>query len=56
VNSKRWPKVNKKGASEFIEWITSVETQGKIADFGKEEFGQSLFTPDSEQWKAKDSK
>jgi tungstate transport system substrate-binding protein len=39
-------------ANTFIDWLISVETQEKIGQFGKEEFGAPLFTPDSEPWRA----
>jgi tungstate transport system substrate-binding protein len=35
----------------FVEWLTSVETQERIRSFGRDEFGQSLFYPDSEAWR-----
>lgn len=38
-------------AAEFVEWLTSVDTQRKIEAFGVEEFGQPLFYPDSEAWR-----
>ena len=37
-------------AREFVAWLTSVETQQLIADYGLEEFGSPLFYPDSEAW------
>lgn len=40
-------------ASQFIGWLISVPTQEKIAQFGVEEFGQSLFVPDSVFWHSK---
>lgn len=52
VNAAKHPGVNFDLASKFAEWITSVETQQKIADFGKDKFGQSLFYPSSAAWKA----
>jgi tungstate transport system substrate-binding protein len=42
--------INDELAQEFAEWLTSVETQQAIADFGLEQFGQPLFYPDSEEW------
>ncbi len=39
-------------ANRFIEWLISVKTQERIAAFGVEEFGQPLFFPDSEPWRA----
>lgn len=50
VNWEKYPKVNKEGAEEFMSWLTSVETQEKIGEFGKDEYGQALFTPDSKEW------
>lgn len=38
-------------ANQFIDWLISVPTQEMIGEFGKEEFGQSLFVPDSTPWK-----
>lgn len=38
-------------AAEFVEWLTSVETQKMIETFGIDEFGQPLFYPDSEAWR-----
>lgn len=37
-------------ASEFAEWLTSVETQEAIAAFGVDTFGQPLFYPASPNW------
>lgn len=39
-------------ANAFVEWLTSVETQEKISEFGVDKFGQPLFYPDSEAWNA----
>lgn len=52
VNPTRYPDVNYALAMKFIEWLTSVETQEKIKSFGVAEFGQSLFFPNSEVWRA----
>lgn len=38
-------------ANKFIDWIVSLPVQEKIALFGMEEFGESLFVPDSAQWR-----
>jgi tungstate transport system substrate-binding protein len=50
VNPENCPNVNADLGNQFIDWIVSVPTQEKIAAFGQEEFGQSLFTPDSAAW------
>jgi tungstate transport system substrate-binding protein len=52
VNLEKCPTVNAAGAHAFVEWMTSLETQTLISQFGVEEFGQSLFVPDSEAWRA----
>lgn len=54
VNPEKFPKVHKKEAEEFVDWITSYKVQKKIGEFGKEKYGQALFTPQSEEWKAKE--
>lgn len=51
VNPEKCPNVNADLANQFVDWIVSVPTQEMIAAFGQEEFGQSLFTPDSEAWR-----
>jgi tungstate transport system substrate-binding protein len=52
VNPDKHAGINFELATEFAEWITSVETQGLIGDFGMSEFNQSLFYPSSDAWKA----
>lgn len=52
VNPEKHPTVNVDLGTAFIEWLTSIETQRLIGEFGKEEFGEPLFTPDSERWRA----
>ena len=52
VNPKRYSDVNYDLAMKFIEWLTSLETQEKIGSFGVADFGQPLFFPDSEVWRA----
>lgn len=52
VNPELHPSVNATGAEAFINWLTSVETQQLIGQFGVEEFGSSLFIPDSAAWNA----
>ena len=53
VNPNKGPQIKNDLANQFIDWIISVPTQEKIASFGQEEFGQSLFTPDSQPWHQK---
>ncbi len=51
VNPEKYPGVAFDLATEFANWITSVETQQLISDFGQDQFGQSLFYPSSDAWK-----
>lgn len=50
VNPEKCSNVNVDLGNKFVDWIVSVPTQEKIEAFGQEEFGQSLFTPDSAAW------
>lgn len=52
VNPDKHSGVNFALATQFAEWITSVDTQTLINQFGQEEFGQSLFYPSSVAWQA----
>jgi tungstate transport system substrate-binding protein len=52
VNPNKGPQIKEQLANQFIDWLVSVPTQKKIAAFGEEQFGQSLFFPDSAAWKA----
>jgi tungstate transport system substrate-binding protein len=52
VNPEKHPGINFAGAQAFIEWITSVETQQLISQFGVDQFGSPLFVSDSAAWNA----
>lgn len=52
INPARHPHVNEAGARAFIDWLASLETQQLISQFGVDQFGQPLFVPDSEPWRA----
>ncbi len=41
-------------ARQFVDWITSLEVQERIAEFGADRYGQPLFFPDSEAWRTAD--
>ncbi len=53
VNPNKGAQINADLANKFIDWLISVPVQEKIAQFGKEEFGKSMFVPDSAAWRAK---
>ena len=52
VNPELHPTVNAEGAQAFIDWLTALETQQMISQFGVDTFGQPLFVPDSTAWNA----
>lgn len=51
VNPQRYPQICYAGAEAFIQWITSLPTQERIASFGRDTLGQSIFFPDSLAWR-----
>ena len=52
VNPDKGAHIKAELANTFIDWLISVPTQEKIGQFGVEEFGAPLFTPDSAPWRA----
>jgi tungstate transport system substrate-binding protein len=52
VDPQKHPGVNYDLAMKFVEWLTSVETQKVIGEYGKDKFNQPLFYPDSEPYRA----
>ena len=53
VNPDKGAHIQSALANQFVDWIISVPVQEKIAEFGRADFGQSLFIPDSAPWHAK---
>jgi len=51
VNPNKGPQIKAGLANKFIDWFISLPVQEKIAQFGVDKFGQSLFTPDSAPWR-----
>lgn len=47
VNPQKFNKVNADGAKAFVQFMIAPETQKFIGEFGKEKYGQPLFTPDA---------
>jgi tungstate transport system substrate-binding protein len=52
VNPDKWPAVNYDLATKFATWLLSPETQKVIGAYGADKFGQPLFYPSSEAYKA----
>lgn len=51
VNPAKNEQINNEHANQFIDWLISLPTQEKIAQFGVAEFGSPLFVPDSQAWR-----
>jgi tungstate transport system substrate-binding protein len=51
VNPNKNPEIHDDLANQFIDWLVSLPTQEKISQFGVDEFGSPLFTPDSAPWR-----
>jgi tungstate transport system substrate-binding protein len=47
VNPEKFPKVNAKGGKAFADFLLSPTVQDLLKTFGKEKFGEPLFTPDA---------
>lgn len=47
VNPEKYAETNIDGANAFIEWICSEKVQKLIGEYGIEEYGQALFTPNA---------
>ncbi len=52
VNPDLHNSLNAAGAEAFINWLTSLETQQLISQFGVDKFAMPLFVPDSAAWNA----
>jgi tungstate transport system substrate-binding protein len=51
VNPAKFPQVHNKEAMEFVNWLQSKEAQTIIRDFGKDQYGEPLFFPNSPEGK-----
>jgi tungstate transport system substrate-binding protein len=47
VNAEKFPKVNAAGGKAFADFLLSATAQDTLKAFGKEKFGEALFTPDA---------
>ena len=48
VNPEKNAAINHEGAKAFADWILSEETQELIGQYGVEEYGKALFTPNAQ--------
>jgi len=51
MNPARFPRTNSAGASAFVDWLVSDEAQRLIRSFGVDQYGESLFFPNSDEWR-----
>lgn len=47
VNAAKFPRVNRKGADAFADYVVAERAQKLIGEFGKDRYGQPLFFPDA---------
>lgn len=53
MNPAKFPKANATGAKAFVDWLVSEDAQRLIKSFGVEQYGESLFFPNSDEWRKK---
>ena len=53
LNPARFPRTNAAGATAFLDWLVSDEAQHLIQSFGVDQYGESLFFPNSDEWRKK---
>jgi len=47
VNPEKFSKVNSEGGKAFVEFMVSPEAQSIISEYGRDKYGEPLFTPDA---------
>jgi len=52
VNPSRFPQVSAEPAKAFVDWLVSDEAQRLIQGFGVDRYGEPLFFPNSDAWRA----
>jgi tungstate transport system substrate-binding protein len=52
VNPDLHPQTAAVAGRLFVEWVTSLEIQERIGQFGAEPFEHPLFFPDSDEWRS----
>jgi tungstate transport system substrate-binding protein len=53
MNPAKFPRANAAGAKAFVDWLVSEEAQRLIKSFGVTQYGESLFFPNSDEWRKK---
>jgi len=53
MNPAKFPRANATEAKAFVDWLVSDDAQRRIKAFGVERYGESLFFPNSDEWRKK---
>lgn len=53
VDPSRFPQVSAEPAKAFVEWLVSDEAQRLVQGFGVDRYGEPLFFPNSDGWRAR---
>lgn len=53
MNPAKFPKANAAEAKAFVDWLVSDQAQRVIKSFGVDQYGESLFFPNSDEWRKK---
>ena len=51
MNPAKFPQANAAGTKAFVDWLCSEEAQRLIESFEKDRYGESLFFPNSDEWR-----
>ena len=54
-NPAKFPQANATATKAFLDWLVSEEAQRLIESFEKDRCGESLFFPNSDEWRKKRS-
>jgi len=53
MNPAKFPRANTAEAKAFVDWLVSDDAQRRIKAFGVDRYGESLFFPNSDEWRKK---
>jgi tungstate transport system substrate-binding protein len=53
MSPAKFPRANAVEARAFVDWLVSDEAQRLIKSFGVNQYGESLFVPNSDEWRRK---
>jgi tungstate transport system substrate-binding protein len=53
MSPAKFPRANAVEARAFVDWLVSDEAQRLIKSFGVNQYGESLFVPNPDEWRRK---